>query len=391
MRRSKLLLTVMALGLSSCATQPQVAAELQRPSSAPSADWPLAAPAEAGLSSEKLSELTQALRSDEIPNVHAVLIEHDGRLIYEEYFTGTDQRWGEWRNKEVTFDRSSLHDLRSVTKSVTSLLLGIALKDNYRSKLNRPLVSYFPNRAGTFGKGVEQISLEDALTMRAGLQWEELEVPYTNPENDEIRMTNTADPVGMVLARPVVETPGEKWNYNGGLTQVLAGVIHRETGRPIDAFADQVLFEPLGIEHHEWLGPSIWGSDQSPSAASGLRLRPRDLAKIGSLVLNEGKWRERQIVPAEWIDLLVERRDATIPFLPHYFGYGGMWYPGTVAGHRVIAAFGNGEQSIFVLPDRRLAITTLAGNYGDWNPERPLGVLNRVIAAMEEESRLSVN
>ncbi len=317
-----------------------------------------------------------------------MLIEHDGRLVFEEYFTGTDERWGRPRG-EVTFGPESLHDLRSVTKSVTSLLLGIALKENYQSKLDRPLVSYFPDRAGSFGRGVEQISLKDALTMRTGLLWNEMEVPYTSEENDENRLYDTADPVGMVLARPVVSAPGEKWSYNGGLTQVLAGVVHQETGQPIDVFADQVLFRPLGIDDYEWLGAGIWGPEQSPSAASGLRLRPRDLAKIGSLVLNEGRWRGRQIIPAEWINLSIRRHVETTPFLGA--GYGFMWYPWVRDGHRVIAALGNGGQNLYILPKRHLTVTILAGNYNDRETRSSLRVLDRIIEAMEEGSRRSTN
>jgi len=217
--------------------------------------------------------------------------------------------------------------------------------------------------------------------MRAGLKWKEQGVPFS--QNDELRMYDVADPVGMLLARPVVSAPGATWNYNGGLSQAIGAVIHRESEMRIDQFAEEVLFKPLGIMHYEWLGSPNWRDEQSASAASGLRLRPRDLAKIGSLMLNDGKWQGQQIVPAEWIRLSIERQVASVPFFPdESFGYGFMWYPGTVADHRVVAAIGNGEQLLFILPDDDLAITMVAGNYNDWNPDRPLAVLRNVIAAI---------
>lgn len=384
MRQTGLLsgLAALSLGLTSACSH--TGGEVASADSSSALDWPLASPESAGLNRQQLAKLTQALRSNEIANVHAVLIEHRGSLVYEEYFTGADERWDDPIGF-VRFDENTLHDLRSITKSVTSLLLGIALKRNYQSKLQRPLVSYFPDRSEKIGANVDRITLQDALTMRAGLKWKEQGVPFS--QNDELRMYDEVDPIGMVLARPVVETPGTTWNYNGGLTQVLAGVIRREKSQPIDEFAEEALFERLGIEHYEWLGSPNWRAEQSASAASGLRLRPRDLAKIGSLMLNQGKWRGNQIVPREWIDMSAERQIASVPFFPDdAFGYGFMWYVGEIADHKVVSAIGNGEQLLFILPEDNLAITMLAGNYNNWNPERPLAVLTGVIAAIGKNS-----
>ena len=254
-----------------------------------------------------------------------------------------------------------------MTKSVTSVLLGIALGDTAEEAVTRPIGSFFPDR-DVLGKGLDAVTLHHVLTMTAGLEWNEMVVPYTDRRNDEIRLYRTDDPVGLVLARDVRAPPGSGWYYNGGLTQVAAGVTENLTGKPLDTYADEVLFGPLGITDYTWHRSPAWPKDSSPSGASGLRLRARDLAKIGSVILNDGRWQGRQIVPASWVAASTERHVRDNPWGPRgVYGYGYFWYPGTLReGHRVIRAVGNGDQRIFVLPDAGLAITVFAGNYNDF-------------------------
>ncbi len=188
--------------------------------------------------------------------------------------------------------------------------------------------------------------------------------------NDENQLYYTTDPVGMVLGRPVRDPVGSRWYYNGGLTQVLAGLIQRMTGKRLDSYAEETLFGPLGITKYEWLGSRAWSSEESPSAASGLRMRARDLAKFGSLFLHQGVWQGRQVIPAEWIDLSTQRHVQRIPWSPDgTYGYGFMWYPGQTRGsegYRVIKAMGNGGQRIFIVPEKEIVVTVFAGNYNNY-------------------------
>ena len=347
--------------------------------------WATVKPSAANLDPAVLNQLTREIQSGSIGNVHAVLVEHDGRLVYERYFSGPDERWGSSIGI-VKFDRDSLHDLRSITKSVTSALLGIALGAKHREALDRPITSYFPHLKNQFGTGVQHITLKHVLTMTSGLDWNEMTVPYTSADNDEIRLYYTTSPVAMVLGRSVRDPIGEKWYYNGGLAQVVAGLIRRETGRRLDKFAQQELFEPLGIKKFEWLGSAKWSPETSPSAASGLRLRPRDLAKFGSVFLRRGIWNGRQIIPADWVELSTQAHVDKIPWgrRTGSYGYGFMWYPGVSVQHpkyRLVRAAGNGNQRIFIIPQLRLAITMLAGNYNDFNGSDDAHILNRIIEA----------
>ena len=301
--------------------------------------WPVAAAGTAGFNEASLAALTQAIRDGKHLNTHAVLVEKAGRLVYEAYFEGADERWGDPLGN-VVFDHQTLHDLRSVSKSVTSALLGIALGGDYETALATPLPAYFPDLKHRFGPDLGQVTLHHALTMTAGLEWNEMTVPYTNPSNDENQLYYTEDPVGMVLSRPLRDPPGSTWYYNGGLTQVLAGLIERKTGKPLDRFAEEALFAPLGISKYEWRR-----FRRSPNAASGLRLTARDLAKIGSVFLHQGRWQGQQVIPPEWVALSTERHVQDIPWGPRgVYGYGFMWYPGSHQGRSRLSHHPCGRQ-----------------------------------------------
>ena len=344
-----------------------------------SADWLGSAAHAAGFDLAELDRLTRDIESGEFPNTHALLIEHRGALIYEKYWSGTDARWGEPLG-ERDIGPESLHDLRSVSKSVTSLVLGIALAGDVEAAVLEPIDTFLPE--GSRVPGRSNITLHHVLTMTMGLEWNEMTVPYTDSTNDEIRLYNEQDPVLYVMSRPVVDEPGQSWYYSGGTTQVLGSVVLELTGQPLDEFARAKLFEPLGITEFEWLGRGIWTPD-NPAAASGLRLTARDLAKIGSLMLHGGRWQGRQIVPEAWVRLSGTRHVAENGPWSNggIWGYGYQWWVGDLPqGVRVIAGWGNGNQRLFIMPGEGLVVTILAGQYDrfEGHSER---LLNRVLEA----------
>lgn len=327
--------------------------------------WATAAPGDVGLDAAPLERLTEAIRRYPDWNIHAVLVERDGRLVYEEYFAGEDDRWGQKLGR-VTFDRQTRHDLRSVTKSVVAALVGVVLASGAIPSLDRPIVDFFPEYGDLATPERRRITLRHALTMSAGIQWNE-ELPYTDPRNDEIAMTSSGDAIRYVLSRTIVAEPGASWNYNGGLTQLLVAVVQRSTAQPFRDYARTALFAPLGIDDVEWVG-DLGGL---PAAASGLRLRPRDLAKFGSLYLHGGRWGERQIVPAAWVAESTRWHLAVRNPVSAFgtTGYGYQWWLNRLqTGWGTIAAptaAGNGQQRIYVLPEDRLVVTVLAGRYND--------------------------
>jgi CubicO group peptidase (beta-lactamase class C family) len=227
------------------------------------------------------------------------------------------------------------------------------------------------------------------MSMTSGFEWNE-DVPYNDPKNDEIKMTQDPKPLRYALAPSFATNPGTTFNYNGGLTQVMAAVLVRATKSTLQDYARTKLFEPLGITDVEWMG-DLAGI---PSAASGLRMRPRDLAKFGSLYLHDGKWNGKQIIPASWIKLSTQRH---ISFQPRSradsagkFGYGYFWwyscYPSSGGLIEAAVAVGNGQQRIFVLPGLDIVVTILAGRYNDFTTGVTLGktiLLNHIIPSVK--------
>ena len=363
------------------------AATAQR-SPARSDGWQTANADSVGFDSKRLATLTQSIRSWPELGVHAILIERNGRLIYEEYFDGFDERWGEPLGR-VTMTAESKHDLRSITKSVVSALIGIAHGEGKIPSLDQPLVKWFPEFPELDTPERRRVTLAHALSMTSGFEWNE-DIPYNDPRNDEIRMTRDAQPLRYALARPFAVDPGSDFKYNGGLTQVLAAVLVRATKMSLQEYAQVKLFEPLGITDVEWVG-NLAGM---PAAASGLRMRARDLAKFGALYLNGGKWNGKQIIPAGWVDLSTRRqfrfRPRTGADSGGEFGYGYFWwyscYPTAAGLIEARTAVGNGQQRIFVLPALNTSVTIFAGRYNDFTTGNTLGrriLLDHIIPAVK--------
>ena len=318
----------------------------------------------AGIDSTLLAALTRDIRAGKYPNIHSLLVVHHGKLGVEEYFEGADERRGE-KVGTVRFDADTLHDARSITKSVTSIVFGIAVADHTIPDIDTPVLQFFPEYANLRTPERMAIRLRDLLSMTAGLQWDEDSHPYGDPLNSETAMDSAADPYRYVLEQPIVAERGRSFRYSGGNTLLLAAVIERATKMRLDEYARRVLFDPLGIDRYEWLKYP----NGTPIAASGLRLLPRDMAKLGLLYLNDGRWRGTQIVAESWVrDSLSPH--ATISDRPFGFQrYGYQWWLGSAhVGQSNVAwsaAVGWGGQRILIVPSMDLVMVLTAGLYGD--------------------------
>lgn len=364
-------------------------------------DWEVSEPEALGFSREPLERMAAEIGRGELPNVHAVLIAKDGLLVYEEYFEGTDRRHegGRLRDVATRFERDTLHDLRSVTKSVVSALVGAAVAAGEIDSLDQSLLALFPEYESRAGVGVEAMTVRHALTMTGGFDWNEGDVPYTNPDNHDERKSHSTDPVGFVLGRPLEVEPGTVWDYNGGLPTLLGFAVARASGQPLGAFARERLFAPLGITDCEWAGPQAWTElpemrweghrdwAKNCDPASALWMRPRDLLKFGLLYANGGEWRGRRILEPEWVAASLEARVARGEGMYELGGgwlrqraYGYYWYHdrytlpyGDIVVH---SAAGNGGQRIWIVPELGVVSVHLAGNYNEpgyaWNADRVL-------------------
>jgi len=318
--------------------------------------WVVRAPDAEGMNGELLSGLGPQFESWSAANLHAVLMVRHGRIVYERYFAGEDVAWATPLGR-VAYHAGLRHDLRSVTKSIISLLFGIACDRGLIKNLDESVFSFFPEYADCNTPEKARINLRHLLTMSAGLAWNE-HIPYSDPANSERRMMASSDRYRYVLEQPSVRPAGAAYNYNGGLTALLAAILHKVSGCPVDAFANEALFEPLGIRDVEWIR-----YDDGTPHAGGIRMRPRDLAKFGQLVLNGGEWNNRSIVSKAWID------ESTGPHVngEGLFFYGYQWWLGRSFVNRReikwISAVGWGGQRMYIVPSLDLVVVVMAGLY----------------------------
>jgi CubicO group peptidase (beta-lactamase class C family) len=295
-------------------------------------------------------------------NVHAVLVARGGKLVFERYFKGSDEINGR-RVESVAFDADTLHNIKSATKGIASLALGIAIDRGLIRSVNEPIFSFFPELSDLRSPEKERIQLVHALTMTMGLKWVEA-IPSNEDDNDEVRMHMASDPCRYVLGLPATTPPGQEYFYNTGALTLVSAIVRKATGRTLDEFARETLFQPLGITSVEWV--RVKGDSD---AGGGLRLRPRDMAKIGQLVLAGGRWNDSQIVSKAWIET------STAPKIEATGGqfYGYLWFLGrSLPNGREVhwaGALGRGGQSIRIVPELDLVVVVTAGYYQDYSPQ----------------------
>jgi len=311
-------------------------------------------------------------------NVHAVLVARGGKLLFERYFSGSDEV-NNLRVGNVDFGVDTLHNMKSVSKSVASLAIGIAIDRGLIRGIDEPIFSFFPELSDLRTPEKDGLRLVHALTMSMGLKWVEAN-PDRNYDNDEVRMQLARDPCRYVLGLPMTAPAGQEFFYNTGVLQLLSAIVRKTTGRALDDFARETLFGPLGITSFEWRRVR----DDS-DAGGGLRLRPRDMAKIGQLVLAGGRWNDRQIVSKTWIDASTTPRLAATDD----YSYGYLWWlrRSPLDGREIcrIAALGRGGQSIRIVPELDLVVVVTAGYYQDYSPQAfqvQAGVFRDVLRAL---------
>jgi len=311
---------------------------------------------ESGVDENLIKAMEDSISANVYPNIHSVLILHDNKLVYENYWSGKDE------NRETDFigptnhHRDSLHDIRSITKSVVSAGVMIALEMGKIKTLDQRLFDFFPEYAN-YDTGMKRaITVKHLLSMSAGLKWrDDDEFWYT----DSLKVKNISHAIDFILRQPLVDTPGSTFNYSAGCTQLLAAIVEKATGLDIEKFTATYLFEPMGITNYEWTKEkngliSAWG---------GLRMRSRDLMKFGILYLNQGKWNGKQLISEN----LVNESLSTHIYTEKPYGYGYQFWTlvDTVNARPVttVEATGNGGQKIEINKQENLILVITAGNY----------------------------
>jgi len=318
----------------------------------------VASMAEVGIDSSIINKIDTAITNGTYPNIHSLLITRNNKLVYEKYWPGEDQRWGD-NPGLIIHGKDSLHDIRSISKSIVSACVGIAIKQGKIKSVDQKVLGFFPEYA-KLDTGIKSLlTIKHLLTMTSGLVWDE-GIPYANPENSERRMDHSASHVEFVLSQPMEFAPGQVWKYNGGNTQVLAAIIEKTTGKKIEQFAKEYLFQPLGITNFKWEKND--GADMV-AAASGLRMRSRDLLKFGLMYDRKGVWHGKEIIDPKWVEESF-KPNLQQPWGGSY-GYQFWLWQDTIKNKIVPFVYcdGKGDQKIIFDKTNDLLIVATAGNY----------------------------
>lgn len=348
---------IAVLALAACKRAPEVG---HRPAS-PAAD------------TTALAAFADSVAAGRFGYVDGMRITRDGALVFAHNFprasdslypmTGApgpfnyhDPRWHPF------YHGTDLHTLQSVTKSVTSIVFGIAVARGDIASLDAPIAPLFPERASLMSDPRKQrITIRNLLTMTSGIRWPEGSA-YDTSEDLTGRMEVSEDWVGVVLAQPMEGEPGTIWSYSSGGAALLGAVFEKLTGRDIQDYTRERLFAPLGITRLHWKRSSGGLTDTE----GGLYLDLDGLERVGRLVVNGGRWNGQQLVPAAWVT------ESGTPQPPHAldrrdkkYGYGTLWWTpprDVVHDPNAFFAWGYGGQYIVLLP-----ATRTVGVMTQWN------------------------
>ncbi len=296
-------------------------------------DWPEASPDSQGIDTAALQAVFDGAQDKTSFALNGVAVVRNGFLVGERVYG---------------YPTSSLFVINSVTKSVVSMLVGIALGQGKIGSVDQTVGELLPEVAAKApGAAVNRITLAQILTQTSGLE-----------EVDAISLSQTPDLIARVQAQAVHRADRPTWAYSDTAISLLAPILAQATGVSLEDYARQVLFAPLGIERFSW----DHGSDGSAMSWFGLKLSPRDLVKIAWVMAEGGRWHDAQVVPQSWVKESLQPRILPAWRVPPMAvdGYGYLWFTGTLNGHRAFWGWGFGSQFTLLVPSLRLAIATAA-------------------------------
>lgn len=279
-------------------------------------------------------DFSQALEAAErMPRLYSLLVSVEDELVLERYFNGRDA--------------DDIANVKSVSKSLISALVGVAIDRGFIDGVDDPIASYFADRIEDDDK--RAIRIEDLLTMQAGLQ--------TTSNRNYGRWVQSTDWVDFALRQPLEDVPGERMQYSTGNTHLLSAILTQATGKDTLAFAREVLGDPLGFHLVAWprdpQGIYFGGND--------MELTPRQMLAFGRLYLNGGELNGREVVPSEWVRASFVPRTESPREEDRYYGYG--WWIRDMAGYTTPYAWGYGGQFIALVPELDLVVVTTSSSY----------------------------
>ena len=341
----------------------------------PAAAWPRSTPAAQGMDASPLEALHAELAAGQHGYVDSMLVVRNGHVVFDRtyrhdyaaLFKGTDAERGPYNYYDPDwhpyYKKTDLHTLQSASKSITSVLVGIALQRGELPGLDVEARRYLTGFRTSSDPRQARITLRHLLTMTSGIRWDETTVAYTDPANSCARMEASPDWVQFVLDQPMAEEPGKTFVYNSGVTQLIAEVLARATRKNPADYAVQHLFRPLGIKKYYWKRTPTG----LPDAEGGLYLSAGDLARVGYLFLNDGVWKGRRLVSEGWVADSTQPHVVTVPGIAAA-RYGYQWWilpDATGARYPAYMMSGYGGQHVFVVPERALVAVFTGWNIYD--------------------------
>jgi len=347
----------------------------------------------AGLDASPLLALDSAVRAGEFDNVDRLVVVRDGMLLFSERYarnydsisSGFDMRPHQFNYQHPDWHPfymgGDLHSLQSVTKTVTSALIGIAIGRGEIEGVEVSLIELLGDYdTSATDERLADATLEDLLTMRLGMEWHEQDRPI-GPENTTLQLEFSNDWVEFTLSQPMDAEPGARFVYNSGASHLMSAILRTVTRRTVDLYAEEHLFGPLGIRSYHWKREPAG----LPDTEGGLYLEAEDLARFGQLYLDDGVWQGVRLLPEGWVAASVSRHvEDVAPENPNWnAGYGYQWWRVDRGGVEVWAGLGYGGQYLFVLPAQR--IVGVANSWNVYGPHTP--VFGAFLNALIESAR----
>lgn len=297
-------------------------------------DWEVVAPETGGLRAGDVADTLNAGAS--LPGLRALLVSHRGVLVAERYYAGAGPE--------------DLQPINSATKSVCSMLVGLALRDGRIKNLDETVAQLLPEATLEVPDSpARSVTLRQILCGRSGLAFDPMHFGQLAAAKPLVRYA---------LSRPAIPVAAPGWSYNDAMVALIAPILARAQGADLAVLAARDLFDLLGIQNFEWRRDR----DGNPLAPAGLTLRPRDLLKLSALMIEGGRWKGRQVLPESWVtQSLTPQGPATWRAgSVADVGYGLLWFTGRLQGHRVAWAWGYGGQFALLAPELKLAVATAA-------------------------------
>lgn len=369
----------------------------------PLKEWPVATPQSQSMHADSLKAFDDLITSGKYGYIDAMIVTRNGKLIYQKTYAHEYEKiYGESAKTKSGLNQldpdgpynyynprwhpyyrgSALHSLQSVTKTITSVIIGVATTRKEFPDVYTPVLSFFDT---TEIKNIDdrkrKMTIRHLLTMTSGFDWQEW-IPYTDPKNDAIQMEGSIDWINYVINRPMSHEPGQHFNYNSGASQLLSYIFKKTTGKNIEEYAAEYLFTPLGIKQYFWKKTPTGLADTE----GGLYLEVTDLAKIYYLYLREGNWNGQQLISKEWVKASV----SSAVNLTSGIRYGYKWWLYEYGNDPVKYAWagsGFGGQWPIIISEYNIVAVFTGWNIGSGPSLHAREAIRRLVSAVADKNR----